>query len=262
MSFEDVATQFIARYGWGAQGKMLGISRMFQENDITFLKKNSYVASSRPRGVLSGFLVIVPTIKKIVYLSPIGGKVPAKQIRMCISDELFNDGAILSCYWEENDLVLEDILMWKGISIWQTTSFQERWDTQMKEFCHAWQPDMPIQRCSIRFAEYVSLEQLQKPQEREVIEFIPNTPNTKRLIWVPTEDTETKSFEKHLVKREVIVGPDIFSVWSEKQERLGIAYIRTLALSKILRTHPLNEFTVKTQWNKMFERHEILSIIA
>jgi hypothetical protein len=71
---------------------------------------------------------------------------------------------------------------------------------------------------------------------------------------------ETKSYEEHIVRREAAIGPDIFSVWSKTQERLGIAYIRTLAISKLLRLHPVNEFSVKTQWNKMFERHEILGL--
>ncbi len=259
---EDQAVQFIGRCGWGPQGKMLGISRMFQENDLAFLKKNAYVASLRPRGILSGFLAIVPNLKKIVYIPPIGGKIPIKQIRMRISNTVLTNGAILSCYWEDADLVIEDVLMWKGKPLWQTTTFQERWDTYMKEFSSEWQPDVGIQGCTIRFSEYLSLEQLQKPQEREVVEFIPNTPNTKRLIWVPTEEMESKSFETHVVKRESLVGPDIFSVWSEKQERLGIAYIRSLKTSKALRLHPVNEFLVKTQWNKMFERHEILGILA
>ncbi len=256
----ESAIQFITSYGWGAQGKMLGISRMFQENDLNLLKKMQCVASTRPRGVLSGFLAIVPVTKQVVYLPPIGGKIPAKPIRMRIAEEVFRDGAILSCYWEDSDLILEDVLVWRGTSVWQTVKFQERWNVYMKYFSDAWQPDKALQGCTVRCTEYQSLEQLQKPEGREVIEFVPDSPNTKRLIWVPTEEMETKSYEEHIVKREAAIGPDIFSVWSKTQERLGIAYIRTLAMSKLLRLHPVNEFSVKTQWNKMFERHEILGL--
>jgi hypothetical protein len=258
----NIALQYIGQHGWGVQGRMLGISRMFQNNDISFLKKSAMVASFRPRGILSGFLAVIPSTKTIWYLPPVGGKIQAKQIRMRLTHELLRDGAILSCYWNGTDLVLEDALMWRGVNVWQTMTFQQRWDSVMKEFSANWQPDVSLQGCIIRFTEYMSLEQIQKPENRDVIEFIPNTTNSKRLIWVPTEESEEKSFEIYTVRREAIVGPDIFSVWSNAMERLGIAYIRTLAMSRQLRLYPQNEFKVKTQWNKMFERHEIVGILS
>lgn len=259
MEYASIATQFIAKYGWGTQGRMLGISRMFQDNDVAFLKKSSMVASFRPRGILSGFLAIVPNIQAAIYIPPVGGKIQPKHVRMRISRDILRDGAILSCFWDGADLVLEDVLMWRGVPTWQTMPFQERW-TCMKEFAAHWQPDDVLQGCTIRFTEYMSLEQLQKPENRDVVEFVPNAPNAKRLVWVPTEDAELKSYEVHVARREQAVGPDIFSVWS-KGERLGIAYIRTLAMSKQLRLHPASEFRVQTQWNKAFERHEIVGIL-
>jgi hypothetical protein len=259
---ETTAVQYIAKYGWGTQGRMLGISRMFQENDVTFLKKSSFLASYRPRGILSGFLAIVPSLQTAVYIPPLNGKTPAKQVRMRLSHELLRDGAILSCFWDGADLVLEDVLMWRGTSLWQTVPFQTRWNVYMKECMTHWQPDDTLQGHVIRCTEYMSLEQLQKPENRDVVELIPNTPNNKRLVWVPTEESEMKSYEEHLARRESAIGPDIFSIWSKTMERLGIAYIRTLATSRLLRLHPAQEFKVQTQWNKMFERHEIVGIVG
>jgi hypothetical protein len=257
---EASAVQFLAKYGWGSQGRILGISRMFQENDVAFLKKTQCLASYRPRGILSGFLAIIPSLQMSVYIPPLGGKTPARQIRMRLSHELLRDGAILSCFWDGADLVLEDVLMWRGTNLWQTTTFQNRWNIYMKEFTSHYQPDDALQAHIIRFTEYMSLEQLQKPENRDVVEFIPNTPNNKRLVWVPTDESELKSFEEHIVRREATIGPDIFSVWSPTAERLGIAYIRTLAMSRLLRLHPIQEFKVQTQWSKIFERHEIMGI--
>lgn len=258
----SVTTQYIAKYGWGIQGRMLGISRMFQENDLNFLKKSNMLASYRPRGTLSGFLAIVPSIQCAIYIPPVAGKIQPKLIRMRLTHELLRDGAILSCYWDDTDLVLEDVLVWRGNPTWQTVCFQERWNCMMKEFTAHWQPDSVLQGCTIRFTEYMSLEQLQKPENRDVVEFVPNSPNNKRLVWVPSEESEQKSYEVYTVRRESLVGPDIFSIWSKAMERLGIAYIRSLAISKQLRLHPSNEFQVQTQWNKMFERHEIMGILA
>lgn len=255
---EASAVQFLAKYGWGSQGRILGISRMFQENDVAFLKKTQCLVSYRPRGILSGFLAIIPSLQMCVYIPPLGGKTSARQVRMRLSHELLRDGAILSCFWDGADLVLEDVLMWRGTHLWQTTTFQNRWNIYMKEFTSQYQPDDVLQGHIIRFTEYMSLEQLQKPENRDVVEFIPNTPNNKRLVWVPTEESELKSFEEHIVRREAAIGPDIFSVWSPTAERLGIAYIRTLAVSRLLRLHAAQEFKVQTQWSKIFERHEIM----
>lgn len=259
--FVSTATQFIARYGWGAQGKMLGISRMFQEADMNLLKKEKLVASLRPRGILSGFLAIVPALKSAIYLPPIAGKTQPKQIRMRLSDDLLQTGAILSCYWSSgNELILEDILVWKGASIWQKMPFSARWSECMRSFADSWQPDTVLQNCQIRFAEFLSLESLQKPSDREVIEFIPDSPHAKRMIWLTNEQTEMGTHTIQTVHRESQIGPDIFSVWSDKGERLGIAYIKSLAMSRQLRLHDASEFKVKTAWNKMFERHEILGL--
>ncbi len=257
----NAATQYLARNGWGAQGKMLGISRMFQDADMTSLKKDKILASLRPRGVLSGFLAIVPDIRTVVYLPPIAGKTQPRQIRMRLPDDLLETGAVFSAYWNEaSELILEDVLVWRGISVWSKMPFSERWEKCMRELSSIWQPDDTIQGCSIRFAEFKTLASLQKPGEREVVEFIPEAPHTKRMIWLNTQEAEATTQAVHMVHREVAIGPDIFSVWSEKGERLGIAYIKTLATSRALRVHAANEFRVKTTWNKMFDRHEIIGI--
>jgi hypothetical protein len=257
------ATQYLGRYGWGTQGKMLGISRMFQDADVNGMKRGKMVASTRPRGVLSGFLAIVPDLQQVIYLPPVAGKIPARMVRMRLSSELLKEGAILSCYWDGGDLVLEDVLVWRGKPVWQQMTFVERWNECMHSFCTMWHPDDVLQGCTVRMVEYVSLHQIVKPGDREVLEFVPNTANTKRMIWLPNEESEEKEYTKHTARRELIIGPDIFSVWSsgEKVERLGIAYIRTLAVSKKLRVHSSDEFQVQTQWNKMFERYEIVDIV-
>ena len=283
----SLATAFLGRYGWGAQGRMLGISRMFQPNDVTVLKIQTVVCSQRPRGVLSGFLAIAPSLGHAVYIPPIGGKIPARSIRMRISEEILQDGgAILSAYWDGPTLVLEDVLVWKGQPVWQTQTFQDRWMRCMQSLNRLWQPDDLLQGCTIRFAEYMSLDQLEKPDAkdatREVLEFVPTQPNTKRMIWLPNTEEEEADHQILVAHREVAIGPDVFSVWRqaaataaeapeaptpvtevlEVSERLGIAYIRSLAISRQLRQYVGDVFRVKTTWHKGFERHEIVGIVG
>jgi hypothetical protein len=271
MSSESLqaATAYIAKFGWGTQGKMLGISKMFHENDTILLKKGKVVASYRPRGVLSGFLAVSPR-GAAVYVPPIAGKMQHRLIRLRLSDELLREGAILSCYWNGDELVLEDVLAWGSQSVWHSNAFEDRWGTFMRKFCENWQPDNVIQDCKIRLAEFASLAELQPPGDREVIEFVPNAPNTKRLIWAPVSGDETAaSMEPEnltlIARREPLVGPDIFTLWgantSGGQDKVGMALIRTLAVSKLLRQNQGAEFPVKTVWNKRFERHEIIGLV-
>lgn len=260
--FVSSANQYLGKFGWGAQGRMLGLSRMIQDNDINTIKKGKYVVSFRPRGVLSGFLVILPSSQMSLYIPPIAGKTSARQLRLRVSESLLQNGAILSCYWDANELVMEDILVWKGQPIWQSISFEERWNTYMKSFCAEWQPDTLLQNCKIRPAEYISLDQFQTFSENDVVEFIPSAPNSKRLIWLPTIESSEQTTTMW-AQRESSIGPDIFSLWKSKNiERQGIGYVKSLAMSRALRLHKANEFHVKTVWNRRFERHEIVDIAA
>jgi hypothetical protein len=96
------------------------------------------------------------------------------------------------------------------------------------------------------------------------VEFVPNSENTKRLIWVPSEEEAGSSDSAALTfmaRREAAIGPDIFTLWAAGQEKIGMALVRTLAVSKLLRLHAGCEFPVQTVWNKRHERHEIIGIV-
>jgi hypothetical protein len=176
---------------------------------------------------------------------------------------MLRDGAVFSCYWEQGSsqtLVLEDVLAYKGQALWQSMTFAERWQT-MRDICKELQPDTVLQGFDLRMADYVSMDQLPTPTDREVFEFVPNAANSKRLIWLPVEEVNGDSVAKTamIAKRETIVGPDIFSLW-QNNARVGMAIVRTLAVSKALRQKSGEEFEVQTCWNKMFERHEIVGV--
>jgi hypothetical protein len=260
----QAAQSYLTRFGWGAQGKSLGITRMFQEADVAVLKSLKAVAALRPRGVLSGFLVIAPPSSQhptpvCAFVPPVTGKQQPFVIRMRLADSLQKEGAIFSAYSDNGDLVIEDVLVWRGKALFSSAGFEERW-RRVGEMLELWEPDAVLQGCGIRFSEYMALAALQEPAEREVVEFVPLNPNMKRMVWVPTEEA-AKAMTQWIAKRESLVGPDIFSLWSdkgEKQPHLGL--VRTLGISKMLRLHPVDEFRVNAAWNKMFERWEILGI--
>ncbi len=269
---EPEATTVLARWGWGAQGKSLGISRMFQDADIALLKSIKAVAAVRPRGILSGFLVVhSPQHRRCtaVFVPPVTAKQQPFSIRLRLAESLQKETTIFSAYVENGDVILEDVLVWQGKPLFATVGFAERWRT-MGDFVAGWQPDDALQGCSVRLAEYLTLQQvteLAALEERQVLEIVPLAANSKRYVWVPSNDEANAAGAAQkatvwIAKRETLIGPDIFSLWSpatgEKQPALAL--VRTLAVSKVLRQHPVDEFKVNTAWNKMFERWEILDI--
>lgn len=280
----DAATRFLSYADLGPQGKMWGISKMFQDRDVVMLKSKKAVTTIRPRGVLSGFLAILPSLQTAVYVPPAGGRMPATLVRLRLSDEVWQQGAILSCYWDDGVLVLEDILQWGSKRSWASKSFEARWGEDMQAFCDAWMPDPVLAGHEIRLAEYSALDQLesQTPLPHQVVEFIwAEDVGMRRFIWVPDRSTngtgasaecetgkqegiqQQQQQQILLARREASTGPDIFSLWSLKGERLPqIGLVRTLAVSRVLRVHGEDEFYVSTTWNKMFERHEILGIAS
>jgi hypothetical protein len=259
------ANAYITRFGWGSHGKMLGISRMFQDADVSVLRAGKCVLAMRPRGILSGFLAIVPGGGGIVFIPPSTGKAQPYTVRLRVSDALHQEGAVFSCYSDGVDLILEDILVWKGKPVFQTLTFSDRW-AFMGEFLDEFQADDGLQGFCLRIAEYSPLEIMVSStatlelEERQVIEIVPNAPNMKRLVWVPPAEDTAKT-QTWIARRETLVGPDIFSLWSEDGvKQPNIALVRTLAISRKLREYPAQEFVVSTIWNKLFTRWEIVGI--
>ena len=274
MDWVAIAEEYVGKNGWGARGKTLGISRMYSENgaDKALIRKEKVVASLRPRGILSGFLAVVPNLGYAVYLPPIAARMGPQRIRLRLSSQVTADGAIFSAYFNKTrQLVIEDVLTWQTNPVWHTKPFKERWERIATDFVtNHFKPMLEIQGIEIVLAQYTSVNQVQaqEPDANHVVEFVLNNPNTKRIIWIPpkTEPTPvtqpakepTPGADVFKVKKEM--GPDVFSVW-RGEERLGLGLVRTLAISKALRLANLAEVEVVAEHNKQFDKWEIKSVI-
>lgn len=198
MDWVGVAEEFCGKHGWGVRGKQFSVSRMFSQNDMSCIGRGQWVASHRPRGILSGFLAIVPILGYAVYLPPVSsisrsggpsGNMP-RRIRMQLSDRVLSEGALFSAYiTRANTMVLEDVLVWENKPVWCTQSFSERWGSCMKQFLEReWIADLQIQGMSIEFAKYTSIANVVEPDTHHVVEFVPYSHSTKRLIWIPSRE--------------------------------------------------------------------------
>lgn len=288
MEWVSVAEEYCGKFGWGARGKYIGISRMLGDGDKSQLARGKVFASTRPRGILSGFLTIVPSLGYAVYLPPIAAKIGPQRIRMRISEKRMRSGAIFSAYTtRDKRLVIEDVLVWDNQSVWSNTPFEQRWNTLLKQFFTSeYTNDTYIQGLTVEPAKYVSLAQLKEPDSYSVVEFIPNVPNYKRLIWMApksdaalttickepvrleTERSDVKqeqpidhTIATKYLRRETAMGPDVYSVWNkDTKEKIGISLVRTLAISRKLRAATSEEIAAVLEWNRQFDKWEIIDV--
>jgi hypothetical protein len=107
------------------------------------------------------------------------------------------------------------------------------------------------------------LQSLQEPGEYQLLEFIPNAANTKRILWMPNKSVTVPTPVKasaYCAKKEPGMGPDVYSIWNG-EERLGIALVRTLEISRALRLANKEQINVQAEWNKQFDKWEIKNIV-
>jgi len=265
MDWLQISEEYIGQFGWGAQGR-IGISRMFTEQDKLTMCKDNVVASYRPRGILSGFLAVVPQLNHAVYIPHNTSKLQPIRVRMRLSDDILREGAVFSAYLTRDKiLMLEDVIVWGRKIIWTKLTFSERWTQYMNRFFQEFKPDLELQGgITVKPVAYCALQLLKEPSEFQIVEFVPNTANTKRIIWMPTKIATpvptTCVSTSYLAKREVSIGPDVYSLW-KGDERLGLALVRTLEISRALRLANQEELKVDAEWNKQFDKWEIKTLI-
>ena len=275
MDWVAAAEEFLGKFGWGARGRNLGVSRMFGEGDKTSLSRNTYMAAIRPRGVLSGFLAVVPNVG-VVYVPPIAAKVPPQRLRLRVSDELYTGGAIFSAYLTRDSprrLVIEDVLVWNEEAVWSTRKFSDRWNNILSEFvANHFRSDSVLQGCNVELASYVSPRMVNEPGEKEVLEFVPEAAGVKRYIWMPPRLTVVSTAtstaapasaeEAYTARKETGMGPDVYAIYRD-ETRLGLALVRTLGVSKALRlaSSAAPIIRVRAEHNKTFDKYEVLEVL-
>jgi hypothetical protein len=268
------AESYIASYGWGASGKHMSIGRILSENDVAHLSRGQYVTAMRPRGLLSGFLAIVPqSTGACVFLpNPLARMAPLT-LRLRVSEAVRTQGAVFSAYVTKDRCVyLEDVLVWGQTPVWSTRTFSDRWDILRAFLTEQFTQDVVLQGgYTLRPTTYGALDMQTPPAPNTVVEFVPNAPAQKRFIWlVPATAapvvaaSAAQTTAPMVAKKDAAAGPDVYGVW-RGEERLGQALVRTLAVSRALRLaaekHAADGIPVRTEWNAQFGKIEILGVV-
>jgi hypothetical protein len=125
--------------------------------------------------------------------------------------------------------------------------------------------------------------------DRTVLEFVPDGANMKRLIYMggrvggsaiaaapatatataPATTVTTVTTQQFYVQKDADMGPDVYAIYSaaagaghEGPKRHGLALVRTLAVSRALRTgiKAKDKLFVRAEFNKTFDKYEVLEV--
>lgn len=151
-----------------------------------------------------GFLVILPE-KPVLYMQQRRGRDGAKSwsaytLRMRVASSLAeNGGTVLLARLDDvmHMLQLEDVWLWKGSNVFETTTFTERRGL-LREFVERhWIPDARLLGgIFTTVAQYKSLEEFSKKggwQECYSVEFVPDTPGKRRMVLYLEERVKAAS---------------------------------------------------------------------
>jgi hypothetical protein len=274
-SWVDKTEEFIGKHGFGSRGKHISISRVLNPTDLSQLPSQQHVCAYRPRGILSGFLVIHPELQYVVYLPPAASKLQPQRFYTRINPSILEHGMIASAYLYNKQFVIEDLLAIDGHILW-SRAFSERWK-RLKQFLENELRHDPFLQggYSLTSTSYIPLGSLAEPSDDKVVEFIACAPGgQKRMIWIPvrggasppaTLAGNSSVKNAHVAKREAGMGPDVYTVY-DGETKLGIALVRTLVASRGLRlafaASGQETICVNTQFNKQFDKWEILDVAA
>jgi len=265
------AERYADNHGWmGSSKKHVGVCRLFSEGDAPLIRVKEAVIGVRPRGILSGFLVIVPDSKGTATFIPnsLSANNGSHSFRLRLHQDIRTTGCIASAYMNKDELVVEDMLVWKDEPAFYCKTFPERW-AYVQQFFSALSPDPALQRCRIRAAIYSLPTSVVSPPPYSVVEWVPFAPNQRRLIMVPEREAPvSKVSEKKIIEKKVpieepvlarrdAVGPDVYQLW-RGTSHLGQALVRTMAVSKALRLCPGDAIPVKVEYHKAFSKWEIV----
>ena len=213
-------------------------------------------------------------------------------LRMRLTEEVRRGGFIASAYFHKGDYVVEDMLVWKDEPSFYCKTFPERW-AYVQEFFRTLRPDSVLQGGRLVPASYTIPSAVESIEG--VTEWVPFSPNQKRLIFVPERvvpqkatatatatataataaaaSTATKpsgplpskrpTGSEPVFARRDPAGPDVYQLWRGKSH-LGQALVRTLAVSKALRTAVPSDLglPVSVELNKAFAKWEITGVTS
>ena len=263
----------------------LDIERMKQP-----LQKGVFYVIENDAKAEPGFLVFLPGQAPVFLQTRIRADPPCT-LRMRVSTALGDGGGsilVASLDRVHHTLRLEDVWMWCGNRVYDSTPYSKRRE-YLKEFVERhWIPDTRLMGgISTFILNPRSLQEfLENPQSPvTTVEFIPEMPG-KRRMWISPEEqsapisappmqmqtqtqmqmqtptlpqtqTHTKAVAKVIDKM-----PDIYDLYDEAGSSIGRGSVQKFALSQLLRTRDIKSgVAVRIRWVEDFKGYEIIDTL-
>ena len=284
------AVAYCNHQGWTGTS---GIARLCKEDDMETVRRKEAAVGLRPRGILSGFLVIVPGCKGLLtFIPPAADKASPFLFRARLHPDITTYGCVLSAYRNKGEIVIEDALVWREDPVFYCKSFPERWSL-VSRFFDCVKNDPELQGVSLVPAVYRLPSTISSPDAHSVVEWVPFEANQRRLIVVPVTvptmavpqakpvpapapkpvtapapikpvaapapKPGTQSRDE-VVARKDPVGPDVYQLWRGTTS-LGQALVRTLSVSKALRLSTAEAIPVSVAFHKGFSKWEVVGVL-
>jgi hypothetical protein len=171
-------------------------SNLLDSKKLSVLKHSHMYVSKRPGNTRTGYLCFYSPLKVAIFVEDVEKnknlpedkqRVPRIAIlRMRHSPSVYNNnGSIFaaSLVVSDSTLLLEDILIWQGLNIWETECFSKRWQLLKEWIENDWCEDETLQRGLIIKPRKPANLSLFKSNIGDIWEFIPEDAGKRRLIW-------------------------------------------------------------------------------
>lgn len=190
-----------ALFGWmsafelGSQSSWR-FSNMLDSKKLSVLKHSQMYVSKRPGPARTGYLCFYSPLKVAIFVEDAekNRNLPEdkqRAPRVCIlrmrhSPTVYDGGGSVfaaTLVISDSTLLLEDVLIWKGVNVWQTKPFSKRWDLLKDWIENDWCDDVTLQRGLIIKPRKPSRLDSFKTNVGDTWEFIPEDAGRRRMLW-------------------------------------------------------------------------------
>lgn len=174
----------------------------------------------------------------------------------------------------ESVLQVEDVLIHRGVVWWQTATFSERWGV-LRDFWSTLPVDATVLGVTPRLVEPIALGDWPDRYDFAIYWIIqPDHAGQPRWYWkdVVTPHACPTYVAPQLKRNAEVLGmlcaecrpysgglPDVYTLWSQEGEELGVASIATLEISQALRG--VGRCAVEVRWSEGFQKYQVARIL-
>ena len=159
-----------------------GVRNTLRPENAEIFSKYKFYAIPRHGRDVPGFLIIQK--EGTYFYNP--RREETYLLKMRLSTEIRENTVLIgTLYYFSKKLVLEDVYSWKGELVWETHTFEKRWELLREFFEKHWTQDLYIQKnLEIEPAKIMSLEESLLSLDPEMgVDYQPNDPKRKRFFW-------------------------------------------------------------------------------